>query len=62
LTCLGGIGGVHRGAFDGLFSVDVSADLTELGRTNVAVVCAGVKSILDVVSKKNMDFVSSLLA
>jgi len=53
---------VHRGAFDGLFSVDVSADLTELGRTNVAVVCAGVKSILDVVSKKNMDFVSSLLA
>lgn len=41
----GGIGGVHRG---GLFSWDVSADLTELGRTPVAVVCAGVKSILDI--------------
>lgn len=41
----GGIGGVHRG---GEFSWDVSADLTELGRTPVAVVCAGVKSILDI--------------
>ncbi|XP_055339804.1 uncharacterized protein LOC129589226 isoform X1 [Paramacrobiotus metropolitanus] len=41
----GGIGGVHRG---GQNSMDVSADLTELGRTPVAVVCAGVKSILDV--------------
>ena len=41
----GGIGGVHRGAE---VSFDVSADLTELGRTPVAVVCAGVKSILDV--------------
>ena len=41
----GGIGGVHRGAEH---SMDVSADLTELGRTNVAVVSAGVKSILDV--------------
>ena len=38
----GGIGGVHRGA-----PFDVSADLTELGRTPVAVVCAGPKAILD---------------
>ena len=35
----GGIGGVHRGAEQ---SFDVSADLTELGRTNVAVVSSGV--------------------
>ena len=41
----GGIGGVHRGASE---SFDVSADLTELSKTNVAVVCAGVKSILDI--------------
>jgi len=41
----GGIGGVHRGAEE---TFDVSADLTELGRTPVAVVCAGVKSILDI--------------
>ncbi|XP_072041914.1 uncharacterized protein [Amphiura filiformis] len=41
----GGIGGVHR---DGENSLDVSADLTELGRTPVAVVSAGVKSILDI--------------
>lgn len=41
----GGLGGVHRGAEH---SFDVSADLTELGRTNVAVVSAGVKSILDI--------------
>lgn len=41
----GGVGGVHRGAED---SMDVSADLTELGRTPVAVICAGVKSILDI--------------
>ncbi|XP_061578464.1 uncharacterized protein zgc:136858 [Cololabis saira] len=41
----GGIGGVHR---DGHNSLDVSADLTELGRTPVAVVSAGVKSILDI--------------
>jgi len=40
----GGIGGVHRG---GENSMDVSADLTELGRTQVAVVCAGAKAILD---------------
>ncbi len=41
----GGIGGVHRG---GELTMDVSADLEELARTNVAVVCAGVKSILDI--------------
>ena len=40
----GGIGGVHRGASQ---SFDISADLQELAKTNVAVVCAGVKSILD---------------
>ncbi len=41
----GGIGGVHRGAAG---SFDISADLQELARTPVAVVCAGVKSILDI--------------
>jgi pseudouridine-5'-phosphate glycosidase len=41
----GGIGGVHRG---GATSFDISADLQELARTSVAVVCAGVKSILDI--------------
>lgn len=41
----GGVGGVHR---DGENSLDVSADLTELGRTPIAVVSAGVKSILDI--------------
>ena len=40
----GGIGGVHRGAAS---TMDVSADLLELARTDVAVVCAGAKSILD---------------
>ena len=56
----GGVGGVHRGGqvccHSQPFSLrppfkdsmDVSADLTELGRTPVAVVCAGVKSILDI--------------
>lgn len=41
----GGIGGVHRGAAT---TFDISADLQELAHTNVAVVCAGVKSILDI--------------
>ncbi|MGL4819426.1 MAG: pseudouridine-5'-phosphate glycosidase [Bacilli bacterium] len=41
----GGIGGVHR---EGEQTMDISADLTELSKTNVAVVCAGVKSILDI--------------
>jgi pseudouridine-5'-phosphate glycosidase len=40
----GGIGGVHRGAAT---TMDISADLLELARTPVAVVCAGAKSILD---------------
>jgi pseudouridylate synthase len=40
----GGIGGVHR---DAAASFDESADLVELGRTPICVVCAGVKSILD---------------
>ncbi|MGL5208293.1 pseudouridine-5'-phosphate glycosidase [Cetobacterium sp.] len=41
----GGIGGVHRGAET---TMDISADLEELAMTNVAVVCAGAKSILDI--------------
>jgi pseudouridine-5'-phosphate glycosidase len=41
----GGIGGVHRGA-----QFDVSADLVELGRTRIAVVCSGPKAILDLPS------------
>ena len=40
----GGIGGVHRGAQE---TMDISADLQELGKTNVTVVCAGAKAILD---------------
>ncbi|KAG9231132.1 Indigoidine synthase A like protein-domain-containing protein [Amylocarpus encephaloides] len=40
----GGLGGVHRGAQD---SMDISADLTELGRTSVAVISSGCKSFLD---------------
>jgi pseudouridine-5'-phosphate glycosidase len=40
----GGVGGVHRGAQE---TFDISADLQELARTRVAVVCAGAKSILD---------------
>ena len=41
----GGIGGVHRGAET---TMDISADLEELGQTPVMVVCAGAKSILDI--------------
>jgi pseudouridylate synthase len=41
----GGIGGVHRGAPE---SFDISADLQELARTSVVVVCAGAKAILDI--------------
>ena len=44
LFATGGIGGVHRGAET---SFDISADLQELARTPVAVVCAGAKAILD---------------
>lgn len=45
LFVTGGIGGVHRGAE---MTMDISADLEELSNTNVAVVCAGAKSILDI--------------
>ena len=41
----GGIGGVHRGAEE---TMDISADLEELASTDVAVVCAGIKSVLDI--------------
>jgi len=41
----GGIGGVHRGAQE---TFDISADLQELAKTSVAVVCAGAKSVLDI--------------
>ena len=41
----GGVGGVHRGAQE---TFDISADLLELAQTDVAVVCAGAKSILDI--------------
>ncbi|MFL5683040.1 MAG: pseudouridine-5'-phosphate glycosidase [Chloroflexota bacterium] len=45
----GGIGGVHRGALAGSApTFDISSDLEELGRTPMAVVCAGPKAILDV--------------
>ncbi len=45
LFVTGGIGGVHRGASE---TFDISADLQELAQTNVGVVCAGAKSILDI--------------
>lgn len=49
LFATGGIGGVHQGAITGPnASLDVSADLTELSRIPLMVVCAGVKSILDI--------------
>jgi len=41
----GGIGGVHRGAVE---TFDISADLEELANTDVAVICAGAKAILDI--------------
>ena len=44
LFVTGGIGGVHRGAQE---TMDISADLQELAKTNVTVVCAGAKAILD---------------
>ncbi|RHZ74182.1 hypothetical protein Glove_227g84 [Diversispora epigaea] len=50
----GGIGGVHR---NGENTMDVSADLTELGKTPVAVVCAGVKSILDI--EKTLEYLET---
>jgi pseudouridine-5'-phosphate glycosidase len=45
LFATGGIGGVHRGAES---TFDISADLEELSQTQVAVVCAGAKAILDI--------------
>ncbi len=50
----GGIGGVHRGAEE---TFDISADLVELSRTRVAVVCAGAKSILDI--GKTLEFLGN---
>ncbi len=50
----GGIGGVHRGAAE---TFDISADLVELARTRVAVVCAGAKSILDI--EKTLEFLET---
>jgi pseudouridylate synthase len=51
----GGIGGVHRGAET---TFDISADLTELGRTSVTVVAAGAKALLDV--PKTLEFLETL--
>jgi pseudouridine-5'-phosphate glycosidase len=50
----GGVGGVHRGAET---TFDISADLTELGRTNVLVVAAGAKALLDV--PKTLEFLET---
>lgn len=55
IMATGGIGGVHRGAE---INFDVSSDLTELGRNRVAVVCAGVKAILDI--PKTLEFLVSI--
>jgi pseudouridylate synthase len=54
LFATGGVGGVHRGAE---LSFDVSADLVELGRTSTSVVCAGMKSILDI--PKTLEFLET---
>ncbi|KAI7902799.1 Indigoidine synthase A family protein [Cokeromyces recurvatus] len=50
----GGIGGVHRGAEQ---TFDISADLIELGKTPVAVICGGVKSILDI--QKTLEYLET---
>ena len=50
----GGIGGVH---IEGEKTFDISADLIELGKTPVAVICAGVKSILDI--PKTLEFLET---
>ena len=50
----GGIGGVHRGVEN---TMDISADLEELGKTNVTVICAGAKSILDL--PKTMEYLET---
>jgi len=51
----GGLGGVHRGAEE---TFDISADLTELAKTPVSVVCAGVKSILDI--PKTLEYLETM--
>jgi len=51
----GGVGGVHRG---GENSMDISADLTELSMTDVCVVSAGVKSILDI--ERTLEYLETL--
>src|SRR5690625_3880790 len=50
----GGIGGVHRGVEE---TMDISADLDELGKTDVVVICAGAKSILDL--DKTMEYLET---
>lgn len=50
----GGIGGVHKGVEN---TMDISADLEELGKTNVTVICAGAKSILDL--PKTMEYLET---
>lgn len=50
----GGIGGVHRGGED---TMDISADLDELGNTNVCVICAGAKAILDL--EKTLEYLET---
>jgi pseudouridine-5'-phosphate glycosidase len=54
VAATGGIGGVHRGAEQ---TFDISADLTELAKSPVAVVCAGCKSILDIA--KTLEFLET---
>ncbi|XP_076281429.1 uncharacterized protein LOC143209541 [Lasioglossum baleicum] len=54
IMATGGIGGVHRGAES---TLDISTDLLELGRTPVAVVCSGVKSILDI--EKTLEYLET---
>lgn len=51
---VGGLGGVHRGAEQ---TMDISADLTELGRTNVAVVSSGAKAFLDL--EKTLEYLET---
>lgn len=50
----GGLGGVHKG---GENSMDISADLTELGRTPVAVISSGCKSFLDI--RRTLEFLET---
>lgn len=50
----GGLGGVHRGGQD---TMDISADLTELGRTPVTVISSGCKSFLDL--KRTLEYLET---